>query len=252
MNACIDVDLETPAGGIPPHDPAHAPRPLGPPRLDPPIHLKLRGKVDPPIERLALRAVLTAAHLLGLSLGTHLRMTRGGKDPLADLEARLAEAELKARLAWDVVELQIARFAKVSEKHRPYFSPNQRFRILELKNLLAWSAKEAARVFLVCANTIHNWERDADPDGKTVGSTVKPVPPVRRFADVVEGLGQTMLRLGFGGDDMISAILARAGWTSPRGRFAASRRGHSGLPRPRIDRPGPCGPSSPASSITSG
>jgi len=52
---------------------------------------------DDATERLALRATLTASHLLGLATGTHLRTLRGHPDPLLDLQARLEEAELKAR-----------------------------------------------------------------------------------------------------------------------------------------------------------
>jgi hypothetical protein len=39
----------------------------------PPVFLRLRGKVEGATERVALRAVLTAAHLFGLAAGTHLR-----------------------------------------------------------------------------------------------------------------------------------------------------------------------------------
>jgi hypothetical protein len=39
----------------------------------PPVRLRLRGKMEETTERLALRAALTASHLLGLATGTHLR-----------------------------------------------------------------------------------------------------------------------------------------------------------------------------------
>jgi len=41
---------------------------------------------------------------------------------------------------------------------------------------------------------------------------VQPVPPVRRAADVVRATIQAMARIGFGGEDMIARVLARAGW----------------------------------------
>ena len=88
----------------------------------------------------------------------------------------------------------------------------QRFRLLEIKNLVGWSAVQAARAFLVCPNTVLNWEHAADPDSKTVGSMLRPVPPVRRAADVVRATVRTMARLGFGGEDMVARVLARAGW----------------------------------------
>ena len=149
---------------------------------------------------------------MGLATGTHLRKLRGQNDPLVELQARLEEAELRARLAGEIAEILGARFGKLPERQRPYFTPAQRFRILEIRSLLAWSAQDAARVFLVCPNTILNWEKAADPDMHTAGSTVKPTPPVRRAADVVRSIVQAMTRLGLGGQDLMARILARAGW----------------------------------------
>jgi hypothetical protein len=88
--------------------------------LRPPIHLRTRRKLEQTSERLALRAALTAAHLLGLATGTHLRRLRGQKDPQMDLQARLEEAELKASLAWETAQILAARFARIPDRHRPY------------------------------------------------------------------------------------------------------------------------------------
>jgi transposase InsO family protein len=209
----------------------------------PPIHLRLRGRLDAATERLALRAALAASHLLGLATGTHLRHLRGLADPLALLQARLEEAELRARLAWETAQILALRFSKIPERHRPYFSPAQRFRILEIKNLLAWSAQDTARVFLVCPNTILNWEIAADPQAHAVGSTVKATPPIRRAADVVRSTIQAMTRLGFGGQDLLARILARAGWrVSARsvGRYRKER-----VVPPPLQTPEPKRPSHP-------
>jgi putative transposase len=170
-------------------------------RPTPPVHLRLRGTLDEKTERLALRATLTAAHLFGVATGTHLRFLRRLPDPLAELQAKLQEAQVRER------------FAKIPDKHRPYYSPHCRFAILEIKNLLGWSALQTATVFLVCPNTVLNWETAADQESRTVGSTVKPTPPVRRAADVVRSLVQLMACLGFGGQDLTARILARAGWS---------------------------------------
>lgn len=178
----------------------------------PPVHLKLRGKIDEATVRFANRAALTAAHLFGVTIGTHLRHLRNLGDPLASLQAQLQEAELKARLGWQAAELLAARLAKIPERQRPYYTPTQRFQILQIKNLLAWSGEQAARVFLLCSNTIVNWERAADPNVTSIGSLVKPVPPIRRAADVVRFLVQLMASHGFGGPDLTARILARAGW----------------------------------------
>jgi transposase InsO family protein len=214
--------------------------------LSPPIRCHLRGKVDEATERFALRAVLTAARLLGLAAGTHLRLLRNLNDPLAGMQARLEEAHLHARLAWEIVELLSSRFRRIPERHRPHYSPSQRFRALEIKSLLGWSRELAARVFLVCSNTISNWERSADLDARAVGSTVKPVPPVRRFADTVRATADLLARSGFGGQDAIALALAAAGWKvsarSVRRIVARAPRpspappGLSSAPRPVITR----------------
>jgi transposase InsO family protein len=159
-----------------------------------------------------LRAALTAAHLLGLAIGRSLRDLRGLSDPLLQAKALLKEAELRASVAWDIVEILGARLDKIPERHRPYHTPAHRFRILEIRSFVGWSREAAARLFRVCPNTISNWEKHADPDSKTVGSTVKPTPPVTRLADVGRRLIQSMLRLGFGGEDLVAQALARAGW----------------------------------------
>jgi transposase InsO family protein len=196
--------------------------------ITPPVHLRLRKAFGEATERIALRAALTASHLLGLATGTHLRRLRAERDALVQLQASLEEAELRARLATEALEILGARFAKLPERRRPYFSPGQ-------QNLLGWSAHETARVFLVCSNTIFNWEAVADPETATVGSTVQPVPPLRRAADVARALTGRMAALGFGGQDLVARILARAGWkVSARsvGRYRRER-----LPPPPSQAP---------------
>jgi transposase InsO family protein len=196
-----------------------------------PLRLKLRHRLTEAKERIALRATLTAAHLLGLATGKHLRDLRASKDPLLGLQSRLEQAQLDARLAWEIVEVLATRFAKIPERRRPHYSPSLRFRILELKNLLGWSREISARVFLLSANTLTNWERTADAEAHTVGSTVKPVPPVTRFGDSVRALLQLVMRLRVGGEDLVAATLARAGWRlAPRSVRRIAR--ESPLPTP--------------------
>ena len=82
-----------------------------------------------------------------------------GRDPRPGRPAlhELAQT-LRARLAWETAELLRDRFAKIPERHRPHFTPAQRFRVLEIRSLLAWNAHETARLFLLCTNTVLNWE----------------------------------------------------------------------------------------------
>ena len=208
--------------------------------ISPPVHLRLRDKVDAKTEKLALRAALTAAHLLGLAAGCLLRDLRGQNDPLAEALAQLKEADLRARLAWQIVDLLGSRLDKIPDRHRPHFTPTQRFQILEIKNLLGWNRDLAARVFRVCANTISNWEKQADSTSGTVGSTVNAVPPIVRIADVGRRLVQSMIQLGIGGEDMVAQTLARAGWrVSSRSVRRIGREGKLGKPTPPPPVPGP-------------
>jgi transposase InsO family protein len=160
----------------------------------------------------ALGALLRAHDLLGHAAGRHLREARAQEDPLLQLQARLDEAELKARLAWEIVDILRARLGKIPEGRRPYYTPAHRFRILEFKRLLGWTRAETAATFLVCPNTIGNWEGQVRPGATTVGSTVRPTPPVVRFADAVRSFVQAMKRFGFGSDDLLALTLVRAGW----------------------------------------
>lgn len=77
---------------------------------------------------------------------------------------------------------------------------------------MGWAADHTARVFRVCTNTILNWENNADTQVKTVGSTVRPTPPVRRFADVVTNTVQLIAALDFENGETAALVLARAGW----------------------------------------
>ena len=59
---------------------------------------------------------------------------------------------------------------------------------------LALSAEKTAHTFRISATTVLHWEQEArgEPERETVGSLLKPTPPVRRYADVVRHLVRTM------------------------------------------------------------
>jgi len=137
-----------------------------------------------------------------------------------------------------VLDIRGARLDKIPDRHRPCFTPSQRFQILEIKNLLGWNRNLIARLFRVCSNTISNWEEQADPVSKTVGSTVKPVPPVVRIADVGRRLLQSMLQIGMGGEELVSQMLACAGWkVSARSVRRIGRENPGSTPRPTTPTP---------------
>jgi transposase InsO family protein len=210
----------------------------------PPVRLRLRHKLEAKTDKLALRAVLNAAHLLGLATGVFLRELRGLNDPLAEAAARLKEAQLQAKLAWEIVEILGARLDKLPDRHRPYYTPVERFRILEIKNLLGWNRNFAARLFRICSNTISNWEKHADPVSQTVGSPLNAAAPVVRLQDVTRRLIQLMLQLGIGGEDMVARTLARAGWlVSARSVRRIGR--EAKRPTPAPPPPSPAKPTTP-------
>ncbi len=178
----------------------------------PPIRLRVRGAIDQAAEKLALRGAITAAHLFGIATGILLRQVRAMNDPLATALAQAQEAESKASVFARAAEILGARFDKLPERKRPFYTPRQRFQILELKNLLGWPADPVAKLFRICAHTIMNWELHADPASKSMGQTVRPAPPITRMADVVRSTLQMMNGFGFGGDEMTARVLSRAGW----------------------------------------
>jgi transposase InsO family protein len=108
-----------------------------------------------------------------------------------------------------------------------------------VKSLLGWTQRETAGCFDVGSNTVGRWQAESrhHPERETIGSLLKPQPPVRRFADVVRHLVQTMAASGFGGSERIAQTLARAGF-----RIAAES-----VRRIRTERPTPAPevPSSP-------
>jgi len=199
----------------------------------PPVRLRLRGVIDHATEKLALRGAIAAAHLFGIATGILLRQLRAMNDPLATALAQAKKAEFKTSAFARSADILGARFDKLPERKRPFYTPAQRFQIIEIKNLLGWPADQVARLFRVCSQTILNWERHADPASKTVGKTVRPTPPITRFADVARSTLQLMAAFGFGSDETTALTLARAGWrVSPRsvGRINRERAGRRHTP----------------------
>jgi len=178
----------------------------------PPVRLRLRGVIDHATEKLALRGAIAAAHLFGIATGILLRQLRAMNDPLATALAQAKEAEFKTSAFARAADILGARFDKLPERKRPFYTPAQRFQIIELKNLLGRPAVQVARLFRVCTHTVMNWERHADPTAKSVGQTVRQGPPITRLADVVRSTLQMMKGFGFGGDEMTARLLSRAGW----------------------------------------
>lgn len=160
-----------------------------------------------------LRALLNASRLFGLAFGAELGRFRESESTFSSLYARIKELELRLHLAHQSRRIFAARWEKVPNRHRPHYTPELRFEILEVKHMESLSRRETAGRFQVSKNTIDRWEAEAsaNPDSETVGSLLKPSPPIRRIADVVRRLVRTMKAAGFDGKDTIARVLARAG-----------------------------------------
>jgi transposase InsO family protein len=161
---------------------------------------------------------MKATHLLGLALAERLRHYRDAGDPVLDRFARLQEQVLHVESLREAIDIHGSRWDKLPERQRPHYTPEARFRILRLRNLLAFSAQDTAQLFRVSPNTVLRWDEEARGAGerRTVGSLLKPVPPIRRYADLVRHLVQTMILAGFPGDRSVALHLSRAGWKLSR------------------------------------
>lgn len=190
------------------------------------------------VDLTALPALRRATQLLGLALGSALGRLREAGATSAQLFARAEESALLLRMAREAAEILGARWDKVPERHRPHYQPEQRYRILRIRSLLGLSQRETARLFRVSIETIARWEADAAAgDRPSSRPLVAPLPPVRRFADVVRVTVKTMELAGFGGNDLIARTLARAGWKLSARTVGRIRRER--LPSPLLPDKGP-------------
>ena len=195
------------------------------------------------LDSLALQALMKATDLLGLALAERLRQYRENADPVLDRFAQLQEQTLHVALLREALDILASRWDKLPERQRPHFTPEARFRILRLRALLAWPAHETARTFRVSEATVHRWEQEAlsKPQRPTIGSLLKPVPPVRRFADVARHVVQTLVLAGFPGDRSTAAHLARAGWRLSRRSIQRIRKQKPIEPTPLPPQTSPAG-----------
>src|SRR5664280_1859212 len=92
----------------------------------------------------ALPALLSAIHLLGLALGSALGLLRESGATAARMFERAEEQALLLRMMREAAAILGARWDKVPERQRPHYVPEQRFRILRIRNFLGLSQRETA------------------------------------------------------------------------------------------------------------
>ena len=167
----------------------------------------------------AARIYCKAVHLLGLAFGARLAEMRFDPDPLVRAQAKIEELNALVALLWEFIELLVGRMERIPDKRRPQYSPTARFLILRFARFLHLCSAETARLASVSAGTIERWQSEfarADDDTRTIGKTVRPNPPIHRYADVVEHLTQALAFAGLKGERMIASTLARAGYLVSR------------------------------------
>jgi transposase InsO family protein len=77
------------------------------------------------------------------------------------------------------MRIKDARMDRLDPNRRPHYLPTERMAILELRATRGWSYEQAARVFLVRAETISNWARRIDEAG--ANALVQPSGPINKY-----------------------------------------------------------------------
>src|ERR1022692_273101 len=129
----------------------------------------------------ALPALLRASHLLGLTFWSALGKLRDSGVTAARMFERAEEQALLLRMTREAAGILGARWDKVTERHRPHYAPEQRFRILRITSFLGLSQRETAAMFRVSVETIARWEMEpTSPGGEAPRPRplVAPNPPV--------------------------------------------------------------------------
>jgi len=86
------------------------------------------------------------------------------------------------------IRIKDVRMAQIASQRRPRYLPTERMAILELRATRGWSLEQAAKVFLVMAETISSWVRRIDEAGAE--ALAQTFQPVSKFPDCVRYLVQ--------------------------------------------------------------
>ncbi len=158
-------------------------------------------------------ARLALLHAVSLA---HLAMTRT-RSWCAD--SRIARVRLSSEvdhlrqevaLLREELRIKDARLALIPAAERPRYPPELRMAILALRSARRWSARRAAKAFLLTAPTIASWMRRLDEEGPD--ALVRLPSPVSRFPDFVAVVVQQLRAVcPLLGKVRIAQMLARAG-----------------------------------------
>lgn len=167
----------------------------------------------------AARAHWKALHMLGLGFATRLTLLRSDPEPLSKAHGEIEELSLVIATLWELVAVLRERLERIPDKRRPQYTPSGRFRALRAGRVLKLAPAELAALLAVSEGTVFRWQGEmnrAEDDTRSIGKTVRPTPPLTRYADVVEHLAQALTFAGLSGQRMIASTLARAGYLVSR------------------------------------
>jgi predicted RNA polymerase sigma factor len=99
---------------------------------------------------------------------------------LAAENDRLNEA---CALLREEIRIKDTRLAQIAPQRRPYYGPQERMAILELRATRGWSVKQTADTFLVTPATIASWVKRIDDQG--ANALLQLREPVNKFPDFV-------------------------------------------------------------------
>ena len=126
------------------------------------------------------------------------------------LKAECDRLEQEVALRGEEIRIKDVRMAQIDPQRRPHYPATERMAILELRASRGWSLEQAAKVFLVTADTISSWVRRIDEAGTE--TLVQTCQPVNKFPELVRYLVQRLKTLCPSlGKQKIAQVLCRAG-----------------------------------------
>ena len=125
---------------------------------------------------------------------------------------QLPDDRLEQQLALLQEELRLVRMrlSRIPPHRRPHYTPIERLAILELRAARGWNLAETAKRFLLTPETIAEWMKRIDEQGKT--ALLQTSEPVNKFSELVRYSVQRLKVLcPKMGTRKIALMLCRAG-----------------------------------------
>src|ERR1035437_7435358 len=186
-------------------------------RERPPLETKMSSKSKPPEIPLpkgwgasVKSAILHVIALAQYALTYSRSWAADSSNQRVRLKAECDRLEQEVALRGEEIRIKDVLMSQIDPQRRPHSPPTERMAILELRASRGWSLEQAAKVFLVTADTISSWVRRIDEAGTE--ALVQTCQPVNKFPDCVRYLVQRFKTLCPSlGKQKIAQVLCRAG-----------------------------------------